>query len=698
MESRLRKLLLPRRHKGQHLDAGPELDLHSIPYTTAPPQSRLPLFTKSSGPTAKHRKVSVPPDRLRSFSYEEASPGKPPELGDRPHRGNGPVKLQTSRRLSSGELLVTEQDYDRTLEDIRQGEYIVGGKERRTSRTSSQPKLLTEPPNFKFISTAPSSPPDQVAFSSPIWQPQSVLSDVPPPTSSCWASGAFGVPERSHCSQEFYSLYPPPGPNNQGLGISSPAQQFYSPYMASTTSLLEPFEEKNPTIQALWKAEYSRLVSIYGQAGVDRTIGDLNRDRAGVPRPHHLLPDRNVAYSSSSLSLNQIIQRPPDSVRRGLGIKANGSTSNLDLAYLDDHSDRSSHARYSHLSSSNASSSFTTRTSMAEDPSISRDDIRKIVDDMRTTYLQAIEAHTPPLQPLCDAPVKKPLSKKETPSLVSYTSMDGSLRSASRQSTTRTKSWQSSTTLMTTPRTSISSPVIRSKQTSSATSRRTSGLLVAGIATLPAIQASPAKSAKSSKSGTKKKCDNIGLKRADSTTLGAMARKLTILDDRHSTISSQPTLAPFTFYNSSGSESESGSEKRPASVSLPKRSPAKASSVQHTPEKHKPAAVRHASPPSKQPWQIDVDQILPDEDLEFALDIDDFEALCDGLFNTPAMEQEPQLTMLRTSGAEEKPDDGDGVGDDGDTIAIDSQTVMKMPKVAMDRHMGLGLTGLPTMI
>ncbi|EXJ69131.1 uncharacterized protein A1O5_08066 [Cladophialophora psammophila CBS 110553] len=697
MESRLRKLLAPRRHRGQRHDAGPELDLHSVPYTTAPPRGRLPLFTKSSGPTAKDRKAGVPPDRLRSFSYKEASPGKPPQLGDRPHRGNGPVKLQTSRRLSSGELLVTEQDYDRTLEDIRQGEYIVGGKERRTSRTLSQPKSPTEPPNLKFISTAPSSPQDEAAFSSPIWQSPSVLNDVPPPTSSCWASGPFGLPERSHSSQVFYSLYPPPGPNNQGLGISSPAQQFYSPYMASTTSLLEPHEEQNPTIQALWKAEYSRLVSIYGQAGVDRTIGDLNRDRAGVPRPHHLLSDRSGAYSSSSLSLNQIFQRPPDSVRRGLGNKANGSTSNLDLAYLDDHSDRSSHARYSHLSSSNASSSFTTRTSMAEDPSISRDDIRKIVDDMRTTYLHAIEAHTPPLQPLCGAPAKKPRSKKETPSLMSYTSMDGSLRSASRQSTTRTKSWQSSTTLMTTPRTSISSPVIRSKRTSSATSRRTSGPPVAGIATLPAIQASPAKSAKSTKSGIKHKCDDIGLKRADSTTLGVMARKLTILDDRHSSASSQPTVASSpTFYNS-GSESESGSEKRPPSVSLPKRSPAKASSVQHTPEKHKPAAVRHASPLSKQPWQIDVDQILPDNELEFALDIDDFEALCDGLFNTPATEQKPQLNMLRTWGGEDKPD-GDGLGDEDDTIAIDSQTVMKMPEVAMDQHMGLGLTGLPTMI
>ncbi|KIX93555.1 uncharacterized protein Z520_10733 [Fonsecaea multimorphosa CBS 102226] len=696
MEARLRKLLSPRRHKAQRRnDAAPELDLHSVPYTTAPPQSRIPLFNKSSGVTAKQSKVNPPPDRLRSLSYDEAAPGKPPELGDRPHRGNGPVKLQTSRRLSSGELLVTEQDYDRTLEDIKQGEYIVGGKERRTSHTSSQQKSSTEPPHAKFISTAPNSPRDQVFFSSPIWQPPSVLSDMAPPTSSSWASSSFGPQERSQSAQEFHSHVLSPGSSHHGLGISSPAQSFFSPYMASTTSLLEPHEEQNPTIQALWKAEYGRLVSIYGQAGVDRTIGELNRDRAQALGPPPLLSTRDSPYSASSMSLSQIIQRPPESVRRGLGIKASGSTPNLDLAYMDEHSDRSSHARYSHLSSSGASSSFTTRTSIAEDPSISRDDIRKIVDEMRTTYLHAIEAHTP-TKPLPDVPVKKSRSKKQTPSLVSYASVDSSLRSASRQSTTRTKSWQSSTTLTTTPRTSVSSPVIRSKRTSSATSRRTSGQPVAGIATLPAIQASPAKS---HRSGTRKQNDgDVGLKRADSTTLGVMARKLTILDDRQSSTSSQPTVgSPPTIYNSSRSGSDSCSEESRPSVSPP-LSPAKPSSVQHTPEKHKPA-IREISPLSKQSWQIDVDQILPDEELELALDIDDFEALCDGLFNTPAMEAEPQFNVLRTWSGDGKAEDGDDVlgSDDGDTIAIDSPTLLKMPPVSIDQR-GLSLTGLPTMI
>ncbi|KAH0831694.1 hypothetical protein AYO21_11831 [Fonsecaea monophora] len=690
MESRLRKLLSPRRHKGQRRNnADPELDLHSVPYTTAPPQGRLSLFNKSGGIVPKETKINQPPDRLRSFSYEEAAPGKPPELGNRPHRGNGPVKLQASRRLSSGELLVTEQDYDRTLEDIKQGEYIVGGKERRTSHTSSQLKSPTEPHNFRFIATAPTSPRDQIFFSSPISQPPSILSDIPPPTSSSWASGTFTHQHRSYSAQEYHSHDLNLGSNSLGLGISSPIQPYSSPYVASTTSLLEPHEEQNPTIQALWKAEYSRLVSIYGQNGVDRTIGELNRDRAEAPRPPPLLSTRDNLYAASSLSLNQISQRPPDSVRQGLGIKASGSTPNLDLAYLDEHSDHSSHTRYSHLSSSGASSSFTARTSMAEDPNTSRDEIRKIVDEMRTTYLHAIEAHTP-LRSLPDAPVKKPRSKKQTPSLMSYASVDGSLRSASRQSTTRTKSWQSSTTLMTTPRTSVSSPMIRSKRTSSATSRRTSGPVVAGIATLPAIQASPAKSAKSNKGEMSKKTDDVGLKRADSTTLGVMARKLTILDDCHSSASSQPTVESScgTFYNSSRSDSDSASEKSLPTLS-PQLSPAKPSSVQHTPEKHKPA-MRQVSPLSKQPWQIDVDQILPDDELELALDIDDFEALCDGLFNTQAVESEPQFNMLQ-------PRVGEEIADDDDDDVLGNSNILKMPQASIDQ-MGLVVTGLPPMI
>ena len=694
MESRLRKLLPHKRQKARSSDANAELDLHSIPYTTASPQGRLPVFIyqalgKSAG--AKRRTSDLHPRPLPSFSYEEAAPGQPPELGVRPHRGNGPVKLQTSRRLSSGELLVTQQDYDRTLEEIRDGEYIVGGKERRTSRTSSQPKSPTEPSHLKVISTAPSSPRDQGGFPSPIWQPPSMLSDSALVTSPASAPAAFSPRERSYSSQGFQ--YPHHSQSyhmsSNGLGTSQSSHQFYPRHMASTTSLLEPHEEQNPTIQALWKAEYSRLVSIYGQAGVDRNIVELNRDHPDAPVPDHQFPNRDMSYSPSFLAPHQPTHAPlsPSMMRSGFGLRPNASTMNLDLAYRDDGSDGSSYARYSQLSSSGASSSITGRTSMAEDSTVTRDDIRKIVDDMRTNYLHAIEAHTPPLQPSSDFSLRKPPSTKQTPSLVSYASMDGSLRSASRQSTARTKSWQSTATYVTTPRTSVSSPTLKSMRTSSATSRRTSGHPAAGIATLPAIQASPAKSAKSNR---KKKQDDVGLKRADSTTLGVMARQLTIVDDRNSTGSSNLTYKSSpTFYNSSGSDSDSRATSPPSS---PRLSPVKPLSVQHTPEKHKPIA-RHQSPLAKQPWQIDVDRIPDDQDLDLALDIDDFESLCDGLFNSVAS-SDRQTGVFNTWGDTDR---ARGTSLDHGAVASGRSAELRTSKLAPEQ-MGLGLTGLPAMI
>lgn len=127
MESRLRKLLSLKKSRGQPLVANSELDLHSVPYTTVQPQGRFPvLLSHALGRPATAKRKDDKSNGIHSFSYNATVPGTPPELGDRPQRGNGPVKLQTSRRLSSGELLVTQQDYDRTLEDIRHGEYIVG--------------------------------------------------------------------------------------------------------------------------------------------------------------------------------------------------------------------------------------------------------------------------------------------------------------------------------------------------------------------------------------------------------------------------------------------------------------------------------------------------------------------------------------------------------------------------------------------
>ena len=93
-----------------------------------------------------------------------------------------PVKLQTSRRLSSGELLTTIQDNKETLEDIREGDYIVGRKEKRNSQLSqiktSSPLLVgpASPPiqsSAATVTPRESSVPEQkqwLAPPTPLWQ------------------------------------------------------------------------------------------------------------------------------------------------------------------------------------------------------------------------------------------------------------------------------------------------------------------------------------------------------------------------------------------------------------------------------------------------------------------------------------------------------------------------------------------------
>ncbi|KEF59222.1 uncharacterized protein A1O9_04066, partial [Exophiala aquamarina CBS 119918] len=498
MELRIRKLLSLKKSKARPSIANSELDLHSIPYTTAQPQGRIPVFLNHAlGRPATANRNEEQSNQIHSYSYNATIPGTPPEVGDRPQRGNGPVKLQTSRRLSSGELLVTEQDYDRTLDDIRHGEFIVGGKQRRTSRPPRAD--ASKPQQPIFVSTAPNSPRAQSTFSSSVCSPKTSASDEPVSGSlTSLSTSLTPVPPHQKAialsTEARFKDLEAVLTGRSSFTHSSASQPFVSNYMASTTSLLEPNDERTPTIQALWKAEYSRLASIYGQPSVDRTISVPNQSPRSVASPR--LPQHVLSQNQTTPSASPALQPTPhltyDLERHGLHIRSDMSASHLDL----EHSDSSSNVRCSLLSSSGASSSFTARTSIVEDSTTTREDVRRIVDDMRMNYLNAIEAQTPPLQPLPDLPSQKPRSKKKTRSLASSTSVESGSRSVHRNSSARARSWQSTVSShhSITPRTSTSSPPTRSlnKRKSSGNSRRTSGQ-VAGISSLPAIEASPAK-------------------------------------------------------------------------------------------------------------------------------------------------------------------------------------------------------------
>lgn len=647
MESRFRKLLSLKKSRAQHPTTNSELDLHSVPYTTVQPQGRIPvLINHALGRPATAKQKDEKVTDVHSFSYNATVPGTPPEVGDRPQRGNGPVKLQTSRRLSSGELLVTEQDYDRTLEDIRHGEFIVGGKQKRTSQRSSRPPpvaAMSRPQQPMFVSTAPHSPGAQSTFSNSIWCPPTSASDIPisgPYTPHSPSATTFAHQSSIKSSPTTVARFRDLEnalTNRNNLVQSNFPHHFIPTHMASTTSLLSSTEERTPTIQALWRAECSRLESIYGQPVVDPHSSDNHRSPSSIGNlrlAQHGLDNRR-SNSSGSPALQAIPHPTFDLEKRGLLIRSDLAAVQMEL----DHSDGSSNLRYSLLSSSGASSSFTTRTSIVEEPTTTREDVRRIVDDMRMTYLDAIEAHTPPLQPLPDLPAQKPRSKKKTRSLASSTSVESGLRSLNRQSGTRTKSWQSvsSSQSSVTPRTSTSSPPTRlsNKRKSSGNSRRTSGQPVAGISSLPAIEASPARTTPDGR----KRREDMGLKRADSTTLGSMEKMLTILDDKKPTSSARSYAASSPrIIVSSDSETKATSLTDTAAStpsSMPKTPPRRNSSIQSTPAKHESLVVA-ADPAVTPTWHLEAAQLFEDADVDVSLDVDDFEALCNDLFNTPS--------------------------------------------------------------
>src|SRR5205823_5889092 len=72
--------------------------------------------------------------------------------------------------LSSGELLTTTQDNKRTLDDIREGDYIIGKKEKRDSQFSqikTSPPSLAGPASPRFQGRATPATPREPSVSEP---------------------------------------------------------------------------------------------------------------------------------------------------------------------------------------------------------------------------------------------------------------------------------------------------------------------------------------------------------------------------------------------------------------------------------------------------------------------------------------------------------------------------------------------------
>jgi hypothetical protein len=340
---------------------------------------------------------------IRVVSYDSVLPGKSPILGGRPFKGNGPVKLQTSRRLSSGELLTTTQDDQRTLEDIRDGDYIVGRKEKRNSqlsqlRTSSP--LLAGPASPRFQGSASAATPGQSSLHEQSrWLPS-------PPTllhSEVSASPVLAASVTDSPPATPRLLPPELLPPDSGYGIRSDGTEHISANAlpskntryrvpSGTASLLTKGEEQNATIQALWKAEYGRLVAIYGRDGVDRNIAELNRDHQ---RSSSLdVTDGNHNHQLPPTIMLQPLPRPSfDAGWTANSVRNSQSSFIRDSNTFDDASDYSSQKPSSIMSSEGSSSSHTKRTSLYEpDLPTTREDVRRVVENMRSNYLKAMES------------------------------------------------------------------------------------------------------------------------------------------------------------------------------------------------------------------------------------------------------------------------------------------------------------------
>lgn len=391
-----------------------EPDLIGIPYEGTH-KGRAPML--SPGPRTRESvrsKDQLDAHAIRTLPYTSVVAGTPPVFGATPIKGNGPVKLQTSRRLSSGELLVTTQDRQRTLTDIRDGEYIVGRKD--SPRLSKS--ISIKPPSHSKASsprTSATLAPQKSSLSpgqSPRLEQKLPRNHVPDPITvdKGLETTEVSPPGVSPCSPHnrrssatrAYVL----GPTEIPLPLSPGKAP------SSRNSLLSRGEEQNATIHALWKAEYTRLVAIYGQDGVDRNIAELNKVRAPLSPGKRFSLDPGAGKLSVasgapvSPSLNTVI--PPM-------IRTPRSSLAQELPSADNGSDYSSVKVPSLLSSEESSSSYTKRTSLFEtDVPTTREEVSRIVESMRKNYLKALEAKAAEEKPKTKRPKKSKLRASYT--------------------------------------------------------------------------------------------------------------------------------------------------------------------------------------------------------------------------------------------------------------------------------------------
>lgn len=417
-----------------------DLALHSVAYESTSPSGKLPIVIHQplrKGTAARRTKDDLDGLAIQAFSYDSTAAGKPPVIGGKPLKGNGPVKLQTSRRLSSGELLVTSQDPERTLEDIREGEYIIGRKEKRLSRASkarSPTPVAGNTMSPRLFSTGNMSSSPHLPITRTI-SPSNTQGSFAAPS----RVGNTSLPNFSHVSSFLTQIYddsPTTTVPEQPLANARFTEIGMGASPVDRGSLLTQHEEQNATITALWKAEYSRLVAIYGKDGVDRNIAELNRDHRRSSSPV-----KNQATLDAMTALGMTLEPlPKPSFESGSELsnrRHSRLSSTKDTSSTEENSDYASTIRSSVTSSDGFPSSHTVRSSGFEpDLPTTREDVRRVVEDMRSTYLRAIEARS--------AEISKSKKAKKRRERASYSAGHVPSKSISKTKRPMRQSWHPS--------------------------------------------------------------------------------------------------------------------------------------------------------------------------------------------------------------------------------------------------------------
>ncbi|KAK5081615.1 hypothetical protein LTR05_007746 [Lithohypha guttulata] len=405
MDSRLKNYISNRRARSK--DVGPELDYSNVSHQALSPSRRPPIFlypVLGKNGSSPHKQSRIDVVALRTYSYEDCPAGKAPTFGTTPQRGNGPVKLQASRRMSSGDLIATAHDSQKTLQDLRGGHYVVGKKTPKLSNHQKKGSATNQTSCGSISVLDDHSPP-----TSPSTLPGSTTSQTWPSTPALSSDQDMKTSLDSANTTNGLGLFPPVYATEVRQDSSSDyrARSTYSARSPdSLRSTHRTLQESNATLKALRKAEFSKLVELYGSdAAAARNIAQIDSARLrGASSPTGLAPPIYSPVVLGPLPLPPIEGAQDDSKRI--------SHSSANDSSYDEWSDASSPHRASFVSSCAESSTGTTQTSLEDEPIATREDIRNIVEQMRSSYLTAIDSHTKSaLKPVTKSKPRKKVRK-----------------------------------------------------------------------------------------------------------------------------------------------------------------------------------------------------------------------------------------------------------------------------------------------